>query len=73
MRNISDKRFRENKNTQITFNKFVKKSCLLRNNVEKYGRARKATNENIIMAHIPCMLDNKCYRSTLTLCNTHCF
>jgi len=37
----------------ITF--FSRKSCLLWDNVEKYGRAGQGTEHN--MAHVRCMLD----------------
>jgi hypothetical protein len=39
--------------------------------VEKYCRARQATDDN--MAHAYCMLDNYGYRHTLRICNTYCF
>jgi hypothetical protein len=39
--------------------------------VEKYCRARQATDDN--MAHAHCMLDNSGYKYTLRICNTHCF
>ena len=48
MRNISDKSSRENRNTCFIFNKSVRKSCRLRDNVEKYGRARQATDDDMI-------------------------
>jgi len=35
MRNISDKMWRENQNTHFVFSNFFKKSCHLRDNVEK--------------------------------------
>ena len=47
MRNVSGKSFRQNKNifyVQI----FFRKSCLLWDNFEKYGRARRATDDSII-------------------------
>jgi hypothetical protein len=47
MRNVSGKRCRENQNTYFRLNNFSRKSCCLWNNVEKYGRAELATNENI--------------------------
>ena len=39
---------------------FSRKSCRLRNNVEKYGRARQVTDGNIPRntVHALCMLDN---------------
>jgi hypothetical protein len=48
MRNISDKSCRENQNTHFMFNHFSRKSCRLWDNVEKYGRARQTTDDNII-------------------------
>jgi hypothetical protein len=47
MRNISGKRCTENK-TYFILNTFFRKSCRLRDNVEKYGTARQATDNNII-------------------------
>jgi hypothetical protein len=47
-RNVSDKSCRENQNTHFMFNNFFRKSCCLWDNVEKYGRARQATDDNII-------------------------
>jgi len=55
MRNVSDQSRRENQNTRfisITF--FFRKSCSLRDNVEKYCRAGQATGDNTTHAH--CML-----------------
>ena len=45
--------------------------CRLCNNVEKYCRARQATDDN--MAHAYCMLDTYGYKYTLRICNTLCF
>ena len=74
MRNVSDKICIKNENTPIfcpiTFF-FSRKSCSLWDNVEKYCRARQATDDNTAHAH--CMLDNKGYKHTLRLCNTCCF
>ena len=48
MRNVSDKRCRENQNTHFIFNKFLpRKSCLLWDNVEKYCRVGDVTKDNI--------------------------
>jgi hypothetical protein len=48
MRNISDKVCRENHNTRfISINSF-QKSCRLKDNVEKYGRAGQVTDVNTI-------------------------
>jgi hypothetical protein len=57
MKNVSDKGFRENQNPHFTFfnNSFFQKSCCLRDNMEKYGRVRQATQNNIIQhMHIAC-------------------
>jgi hypothetical protein len=48
MNNISDKSCRENQNTRFIFNNFFPKIVPLRDNVEKYGVARQATDDNII-------------------------
>jgi len=56
MRNVSDKRCRENPRTHFMFNNFLfLKSCRLWDKVEKYCREEQATDEN--MAHVHCMLD----------------
>jgi hypothetical protein len=48
MRNVSDKSCTQNQNTHFMFNNFFRKSCRLWDNVEKYGTARQATDDNII-------------------------
>ena len=49
VRNISDKGYLGSQNTHFIFNKFfLRKSCRLGDNVEKYGTARQATDESII-------------------------
>jgi hypothetical protein len=40
----------------LIFNKFYRKSCRLWENVEKYGWASQATDDNSARSH--CMLDN---------------
>jgi len=50
MRNVSDKTRRENQNTRFMSNNLSQKSYRLWDNVEKYGRTRQATDEN--MAYI---------------------
>ena len=47
-RNVSDRSCTENKNTHFMFNNFVRRSHSLEDNVEEYGRARQATDDNII-------------------------
>ena len=72
-RNVSYKRCRENENTQFVFNnpppsKFV--SFL--DNVEKCGRARRVTYENVIRRNrLPCRVTK--VTDTLSNCNTYCF
>ena len=56
MKNTSRKGCRENKNTHFIFSNFFRESCRLRDNVEKFPRARKVINGK--MAHAHCMLDN---------------
>jgi hypothetical protein len=47
MRNASNKICRENQNTYFTVkNFFSQKSCRLRDNVEKYDKARQAADDN---------------------------
>jgi hypothetical protein len=50
---------------------FFRKSCCLGDNVEKYGSAGQATDEN--MAHALCTLDIQGYKHTLRIRNTYCF
>jgi hypothetical protein len=45
-RNVAEKSRGENKNTHFIFNNYFKKSYCLRDNVEKYQRARKAADDN---------------------------
>jgi hypothetical protein len=49
-RNVSIESCRENQNAHFVFSNFFffRKSCRLWDNVEKYGRARQATDDNII-------------------------
>jgi hypothetical protein len=66
MRNFSDKSCKENQNTPF-FQQLppLRKSCRLWHNVEKYCRAKLATDNNTAHAH--CMLDT--YHRTFT--HTH--
>ena len=50
---------------------FFRNSYRLWDNVEKYCRARQATDGNIAHAH--CMLDTWGYKHTLRICNTYYF
>jgi len=49
MRNVSHESCRENRNTYFMFSTFVRKSCRLRDKVQRYGTARQATDDNIIL------------------------
>jgi len=53
MRTVSDKRCRENQNSRVMLNDlfFFRKSCRLRDNVEKYCRAGQTTDDNMVHAH----------------------
>jgi len=52
----SDKSCTGNQHTHFMFsNFFFRKSCLLWDNVEKYRRVTKTTDDNMVHAH--CMLD----------------
>jgi hypothetical protein len=52
---------------------FFRKSCRLWGNVEKYCRAGRASNDNVIWRmHITCWIAYG-YRHTLGICNTYCF
>ena len=48
------------------------KQCRLRDNVEKYGRAGQATDDNIIRRmRFACWITKA--TNTLRICNTYCF
>jgi len=48
LKNVLDKNCRENQNTHLMVNKFSRKSCLLRESVQKYFRAEQAIHDKII-------------------------
>ena len=48
---VSDKSCRENQNTHCTLNKLFR-TCCLWGNVEKYGKARQTTDDNMIIWHM---------------------
>jgi len=51
---------------------FFRKLCLLRDNVEKYGTARQATDDNIIMCmHVACWKSKATHTHTHTHTDTH--
>jgi hypothetical protein len=73
-KNISDKICRDNRNTQFMFNFcFFLKSWRLWHNVEKYGRTKQATDDNILGFFALCMLDSYGYRHGLSICDTYRF
>jgi hypothetical protein len=71
MRNVSHKSCRKNPNTHVMLNNFLRISCRLWDNVEKYCRTGQVTDDE--MAHAHCMPDNWVYKHTLKICNTYCF
>ena len=72
MKNISDKSYRETRNTHFMFNNFFfGKSCRLWDNVEKYCRAGHPQMK-IWCMHISCWI-LKATKCTHRLYNTHCF
>jgi len=70
MRNVSNQLIEEIKQNILCSINVFKKSCRLWDNMEKYCRARQATDDN--MAHAHSMLDTKGYKHTLRICNTCC-
>ena len=72
VRNISDERYREDQNTHFMFSNFPRKSCRLRDNVEKYGKARQAKSENLIrLMRCVCWITNA--TDPYSECYTNCF
>jgi hypothetical protein len=67
-------KFAEKIKRQFMFNNFFfRKSCCLWDNLEKWDRARQATDDNIIRRmHIACWV-TKATDNTLGICNTYCF
>jgi hypothetical protein len=63
MRNSSDKCVEKIKTHILCSMKFFRKSCRLWDNVEKYGRARQATDDNII--------GRMCFACCITKAKTH--
>ena len=59
---------RENPNTHVMLNNFLRISCRLWDNVEKYCRTGQATDDD--MAHAYFMPDNWVYNHTLRIYNT---
>jgi hypothetical protein len=76
MRNVSDKSCIENKTHILYSVTFFQKSCRLWDNVEKYGRARQATDDNIIWRmRFACFINKATdtHAHTLRICDTYCF
>ena len=72
MRNVSDKRCRENQNTFCMINSiFFENRAILLDSMEKYCRSGQATDDNMTHAH--CMLDTKGYKHTLGVCHITAF
>jgi len=71
MRNVTDKSSRQNQNTHFMFkNVFSRKSCRLWDNVEQYGRAVEATDDNTIQWMLfACWISKHIAR----ICNKYCF
>ena len=70
MRNVSDKKCRENQNTHFMFyDFFFRKPCRLWGNVEKYGRRRQDTDNRIkgrrFTCWVPKSTDTYSYYETL--------
>jgi hypothetical protein len=72
MRNVSDKRCRENQNTHFTFNNVSLKICRLCDNVEKCCTAGQATEDNTIRRKRSTCWMTK-VTDTLRTCNTLLF
>ena len=74
MRNFSDRKCRENQNTQFVFNNFFQKSHHVWDNVGKYGTAREVTDGNIMWhIHFACwMTVARIQTPTLRICNMYC-
>jgi len=75
MRNVSDKICRENKNRHFRLI-FFHKLCRLWDNVEKYGKARLATDGNMVQKNLICMMDNEgknTHTHTLIIFNSYWF
>jgi len=74
MRNVSDKRCRENQNTHFVLNNFSFVNhaiCeIMWKNIVQWGGGG-GTGDNMVHAH--CMLANYGYTHTLTICNTSTF
>jgi hypothetical protein len=75
MRRFTDTIFREIQNTSFMFSKFFfRKSCSLRDNVEKCNRFRYDTDKNMRAnntAHALFMLETEGHRNPLRILNTY--
>jgi hypothetical protein len=72
MRNVSDKSCRENQNTHFVSRKLIPGNRVLWENVEKYGKARRATDENRIRRMRSACRITKA-TDKLRMCNTYRF
>ena len=70
IRNVSDRSCKEIKTHILCSINVFRKSYRLWDNVEKYCRTRRATDNT---AHAHCVLEKWVYRHTLRICNTYCF
>jgi hypothetical protein len=71
IRNVSGKRFRENKTQTLFSTTFFRKSCRLWDNVKEYCTAEHATDGNMVHTH--CMVDTWGYNHTYRIRNTYWF
>ena len=73
MKSASDKRSRENQNTHFTFdNSFFFENRALKVNVEEYGTARQATDDNIMQRlRCLCWIQKATHTHTHTHAHTH--
>jgi hypothetical protein len=74
MRKNKKKNCRENQNTHFMFGNFFQKICHLWDKVEKYGRTRQGTDENIIRRmRFACWITNGTNTHAVTILNTSNF
>jgi hypothetical protein len=69
MRNVSYKSCTENQNTHFMFNNLFSENCAIYEISEKYGRARQATDDNI-MLHRQHQFEHWITRARIPLQNT---
>jgi hypothetical protein len=72
IRNFSEKKVVKLIRTHVTYYvKFLLISCLLRDNVEKYGREREATDGNVVQRMSFACWITKATGHTLMMCNSY--